>query len=206
MWRPSIVPHRGTLAFVYDIPAPKSDRRLLRGILDGYTVSGIYRIQTGAVETPFVGGFDLNGDLRAFNDRPSVGNPDAPRSSVAFANSLGAFDPCPGGFCDINGNPINPQDARFIVDPDNRINIAGRNILRAPKTNDLDLSLNKSFRLPFETQKLEVRVEFFNVFNHPQFTWDLTQSNGDVTNPFFNRPDLNGGGSRTGRIQVRYSF
>jgi hypothetical protein len=200
------VPHRGTLAFVYDIRAPKVDSRLLRGVLDGYTVSGIYRIQTGAVETPFVGGFDLNGDLRAFNDRPSLGNLDAPGNSVAFANSLGAFGPCLGGFCDVNGNPINPQDARFIVDPDNRTNLAGRNILRAPKINSLDLSLNKAFRLPFETQKLEVRVEFFNVFNHAQFTWDLTQSNGDVTNPFFNRPDLNGGGNRTGRIQVRYSF
>ena len=88
----------------------------------------------------------------------------------------------------------------------NRTNLAGRNILRAPKTNSLDLSVNKAFHLPVEHQKLEVRFEFFNVFNHSQFTWDLTQSNGDVTNPFFNRPDLNGGGNRTGRIQVRYFF
>jgi hypothetical protein len=116
------------------------------------------------------------------------------------------FDPCPGGFCDIDGNPINPQNARFIVDPDNRTNIAGRNILRSPKINSLDLSLNKAFGLPFEKHKVEIRVEFFNVFNRPQFTWDGTQSNGDVTNSFFNRPDLNDGGNRTGRIQVRYSF
>lgn len=199
------VPHRGTLSFVYDLPIHKFDSRLLRGALDGYTVGGIYRIQSGAVETAYVGGFDLNNDLRAFNDRPSAGNPDAPRNSVAFANSLGAFAPCAGGFCDVNGNPINPQNARFIVDPDNRTNLVGRNTLRAPKTNSLDLSLNKAFGL-FESHKLEIRVEFFNVFNHSQFTWDLTQSNGDVTNPFFNRPDLNDGGNRTGRIQVRYSF
>jgi outer membrane receptor protein involved in Fe transport len=200
------VPHRGTLALVYDVPTWRSDSWLLRGLLGGYTVSGIYRIQTGAVETPFVGGFDLNGDLEATNDRPSVGNPNAPRGSVAFANSLEVFEPCPTGFCDIDGNPIDPQNARFIVDPNNRTNIAGRNILRAPKTNSLDFSVNKAFNLPFENHKLEFRFEFFNVFNHSQFTWDLTQSNGDVTNPFFNRPDLNDGGNRTGRIQVRYSF
>jgi hypothetical protein len=200
------VPHRGTLALIYDIPNRKSDSWLLRGLLGGYTITGIYRIQTGAVETPFVGGFDLNGDLEATNDRPSVGNPNAPRGSVAFANSLEAFDPCPGGFCDINGNPIDPQNARFIVDPENRTNIAGRNILRSPKVNSLDLSVNKAFGLPFENHKLEIRFEFFNIFNHPQFTWDLSQSTGDVTNPFFNRPDLNDGGNRTGRIQVRYSF
>jgi hypothetical protein len=198
-------PHRGTLSFVYDIPTIKSGSRLLRGILGGYMFSGIYVIQSGAVETPYIGGFDLNNDLRAFNDRPSIGNPNAPRDSVAFANSLEAFDPCPGGFCDVNGNPINPQNARFIVDPDNRSNIAGRNILRAPRSTNLDLSLTKRINL-FESHRLEIRVEFFNVFNHPQFSWDLSQSNGDVTNPFFNRPDLNDGGNRTGRIQLRYAF
>ena len=211
------VPHRGNLSFLYDIPYPKEGNRILRGVLGGYSVSGIYRIQSGAVETPFVGGFDLNGDLNAANDRPSVGNPNAPRGSVAFANSLGLFDTgCVGGFCDVNGNPIDPQNARFIVDPDNRTNLAGRNVLRGPKFNSLDLSLNKAINMPFEGHKLEFRVEFFNIFNHPQFTFDGTKSDGDVTNPFFNRPDLNDGGiifptnnqsfGRYGRIQVRYSF
>src|SRR6185369_287786 len=63
------VPHRGTLAFVYDFPTPKVDSRIVRGLLGGYTLSGNYRIQSGAVATPFVGGSDLNGDLNAFNDR-----------------------------------------------------------------------------------------------------------------------------------------
>ncbi len=210
------VPHRGTLAFLYDLPYPKDGNRLLQGVLGGFTVSGVYRIQTGAVETPFVGGIDLNGDLNAFNDRPSVGNPRAPRGTVAFANSLGLFDDCAGGFCDGNGNAIDPQNAQFIVDPDNRTNLAGRNTLRAPKLNSLDLSLNKAFNMPFEGHKLEVRFEFFNVFNRPQFTWDGSLSDGDVLNPFFNRPDLNDGGigyptsgqpfGRYGRIQVRYAF
>src|SRR6185295_16022275 len=153
------VPHRGTLAFVYDLPGRKTGPWLLRSIVNGFTFLGVYRIQSGAVESPYVGGFDLNNDLRAFNDRPTVGNPNAPKTSVAFANSLELFDPCPTGFCDVNGNSISPQNARFIVDPDNRTNIAGRNILRAPKTNSLDLSVNKAFRLPVEHQKLEIRFE-----------------------------------------------
>lgn len=209
------VPHRGTLAFSYETPSPKIDSRIVRGLLGGYVISGIYVIQTGAVETPFVGGFDLNGDLNAFNDRPSVGNTNAPRDSVALSNDLGLFEPCSTGFCDGNGGAIDPANARFIVDPSNRTNIAGRNILRAPKTNRLDLSFNKRIGL-FETHRLELRADFFNVFNHPQFTWDNTLSNGDVTNPFFNRPDLNDGGiayptnsqsfGRYGRFQIRYSF
>jgi hypothetical protein len=209
------VPHRGTLAFVYDIPTPKTDMRLVRGLLGGYTLSGNYRIQSGAVSAPYVGGFDLNGDLNAFNDRPSIGNPNAPATSVAFANSLGAFEPCSTGFCDVNGNAINPSNARYIVDPDNRTNIAGRNTLRAPKVNSLDLSMQKRIKF-YERHALEIRVEFFNVFNHPQFTWDNSLSITDVTSTFFNRPDLNDGGiayptngqsfGRYGRIQLRYSF
>jgi len=96
--------------------------------------------------------------------------------------------------------------------------IAGRNILRGNKTNSMDVSLNKGFRLPFEGHKLEVRFDFFNVFNHPNFTWAILgsdNSNGDVTNPFFNNVRLNDGGftgpvgttvGRYGRIQLRYTF
>lgn len=205
------VPHRGTLAFVYDFPTPKTDSRIVRGLLGGYTLSGNYRIQSGAVATPYVFGADLNGDLSATNDRPSLGNPNAPANSVAFASS---FAPCASAFCDVNGNPIDPNNARFIVDPDNRTNLAGRNVLRAPKINSLDLSMQKRIKF-FESHALEIRVEFFNVFNHPQFTWG-SPSDADVTNPFFNQVTLNDGGigyptngqpfGRYGRIQLRYSF
>ncbi|MEK6300715.1 MAG: hypothetical protein AABO41_08345 [Acidobacteriota bacterium] len=91
--------------------------------------------------------------------------------------------------------------------------------VRGNKVNFLDLSLNKGFRLPFEGHKLDVRFEFFNILNHPNFTWaggsGADNSNGDVTNPFFNNVRLNDGGllgpvgtqvGRYGRMQVRYSF
>jgi hypothetical protein len=201
------VPHSAVWTLLWDVPGPR--RGLLGEVAGGWTLSGIYRLQSGSVESPFVGGIDLNGDLNSFNDRPSVSNPNAPPTSVGFANLLLGL---PGnGFSDLNGNPVNPTEVRFLVDPANRVNLAGRNTLRGDRVNSLDVSLNKAFRLPFEQHRLEVRVDFFNVFNHPNFTFanpvissDL--SNGDVTNPFFNNVRLNDGGSRTGRIQVRYSF
>lgn len=201
------VPHSAVWSFIWDVPGPA--RGLPGEVAGGWTLSGIYRIQSGSVESPFIGGVDLNGDLNAFNDRPTISNPKSPATSVAFANSVFGL---PGsGFVDINGNPVDPANTRFLVDPANRGNIAGRNTLRADRVNSFDASLNKAFKLPFEGHKLEVRVEFFNVFNHPNFTFanpiissDL--SNGDVTNPFFNNVRLNSGGNRTGRIQVRYSF
>jgi outer membrane receptor protein involved in Fe transport len=209
------VPHRGVLSFIYDVPGPK--RGLLGQVAGLWTIGGIYRLQSGSVETPFVGGIDLNGDLENTNDRPAIANLNAPPASVAIlASLLGASSPT--GYVDANGDPVNPANVRYIVDPAIRTNIAGRNTLRGNITNTMDLSLNKGFRLPFEGHKLEVRFDFFNVFNHPNFTWAFLgadNSNGDVTNPFFNNVRLNDGGiggpvgtqvGRYGRIQLRYSF
>ena len=209
------VPHRGVWSFIYDVPGPQ--RGLLGQVAGLWTIGGIYRLQSGAAESPFVGGIDLNGDLENTNDRPAIANLNAPPRSVAIlASLLGASSPT--GYVDANGDPVNPANVRYIVDPAIRTNIAGRNTLRGNITNTMDLSLNKGFRLPFERHKLEVRFDFFNVFNHPNFTWAFLgadNSNGDVTNPFFNNVRLNDGGiggpvgtqvGRYGRIQLRYSF
>ena len=36
----------------------------MHNVLGGYSIAGTYRIQSGNVQTPFVGGIDLNGDGR----------------------------------------------------------------------------------------------------------------------------------------------
>ncbi len=158
-------PHRAVWTLLWDVPGPA--RGLSGEVAGGWTLSGIYRIQSGSVESPFVGGLDLNGDLNSFNDRPSVSNPNAPPTSVGFANTLLGISG--NGFSDINGAPINPGNVRFVVDPANRANIAGRNTLRGDVINSMDIALNKAFPLPFEQHRLEVRIEFFNVLNHPNF-------------------------------------
>jgi outer membrane receptor protein involved in Fe transport len=209
------VPHRAVWSFVYDIPGPKNG--FLGQVAGLWRIGGIYRLQSGSVETPFVGGIDLNRDLENTNDRPAIGNINASPTSVAILGSLlGASSST--GYVDANGKAVSPANARYIVDPAIRTNLAGRNTLRGDITNTLDLSLNKGFRLPFEGHKLEVRFDFFNVFNHPNFTWAFLgadNSNGDVTNPFFNNVRLNDGGiggpvgtqvGRYGRLQLRYSF
>jgi hypothetical protein len=46
----------------------------------------------------------------------------------------------------------------------------GRNVLRAPGLNNLDLSLQRDFRLPVEhATVLTFRAEGYNTVNHPQF-------------------------------------
>jgi outer membrane receptor protein involved in Fe transport len=225
------VPHAASFTFLYDVPTVGGNR-FMRGLTSGFTLSGIWRVQSGAVETAYLNGIDINGDGVATNDRPAVSNPNAPRNSVAFSNDIAesdlgfdadpttpAFDPSPTGYFDINGVPIILANSRFVVDPNIRTGLVGRNTLRAPVLNRFDVSLAKAIGMPFtpwEGDKFEIRVDFFNVFNHPIFTWDRALvggfSDGNVFNQFFNQPELNGGPNttlrsfRSGRIQLRYSF
>lgn len=200
------VPHRFVVTALFDSSSVFNEGWSGK-ILGGFTFGTIYRIQSGNVETPFIGGADINNDLNAFNDRPSIGNPNAPRDSVAFTNEFNETD-SPTGFSDLFGNDIDPINARFLVGfglP----NVAGRNTLRSPHVQQLDTSLSRSFKVPFtpwESDRFEFRVDFFNVLNHPSFQFDNFFSTGDVFNSDFNQPRENEGTARSGRIQIRYSF
>lgn len=211
------VPHVFTLSGLWDIPGVGPG--FWREVTGGFQIAGSWRYQSGNVASPFVFGTDLNGDLSGTNDRPAISNPNAPATSVGFANSLAGgrgCDPATTGFFDINCNPVALSDVRYVVDPTIRTGIAGRNTLRAPGYNTFDMSLQRSFKLPFtpwEQDRFEIRFDYFNVFNTPIFRFELGGlSDGDVTNPFFNQPHLNSGvsvgatGARSGRLQLRYVF
>jgi hypothetical protein len=211
------VPYIFTFSGLWDIPGVGSG--FWKEVTGGFQLAGIWRYQSGNVSSPFVTGIDLNGDLSGTNDRPSISNPLAPVTSVGFANSQAGTIGCGAsatGFFDINCNPVTLNDVRYLVDPSIRTNIAGRNTLRAPAYHTFDMSLQRSFKLPFtpmEQDRFEIRFDYFNVFNTPIFRFELGGlSDGDVTNVFFNQPHLNSGvsvganGARSGRVQLRYVF
>ena len=210
------VPHRFVATFIYDLPS-LGKSGFVHNVLGGYSIAGTYRLQSGNVQTPFVGGIDLNGDGSATNDRPAISNPNAPANSVGFSNFIsenfisGAVSPT--GFSDVFGNPVNPGDVRFLVSESIRTGLAGRNILRGPKQNRLDLSLIKTIDLGFtrlENDHFEVRFDYFNALNTPQFG----PGTGDVTDTTFNDFRFNSGnllignvnGGRIGQFQLRYVF
>ena len=210
------VPHRFVATFIYELPSV-TKQGLGHTLLGGYSIAGTYRLQSGNVQSPFVGGIDLNGDGSAFNDRPVISNPNAPANSVGFSNFI-AENFISGvtsrtGFSDVNGNPVNPGDVRFLVSETLRSGLAGRNILRGPRQNRLDLSLTKSIGFGFtklDADRFEIRFDYFNSLNTPQFA----PGTGDVTdttfNDFrFNSSNLNIGNVNAGRIgqfQLRYVF
>jgi hypothetical protein len=67
------------------------------------------------------------------------------------------------------------------TDPSNPFGNCGRNSLRAPGLNQLDLGVFKNFRLPKESMSLQFRAELFNALNHTNFQ----APNGDRSNSAF---------------------
>ena len=178
--------HRFTLSATYDLPSLKSKWQML----EGWQVNGIALIEGGE---PFTLG-DFADDISGtgeFNDRWNIaGNPGNIKTLVSPGRlpyfDFSDYDPATRGAVP---QPFSPQaciDAQpnvtqletygcYLVkgtaltppDPYTFGNM-GRNIFRGPKFVNLDTSVGKSWQLT-ERFKLQLRGEFFNILNHPNF-------------------------------------
>jgi hypothetical protein len=77
--------------------------------------------------------------------------------------------------------PSNQLNINAFAIPVGQYGNLGRNALSGPGAVNFDTSLFKDFSLT-ERQKIQFRAEFFNIFNHPQFS----NPNAALNNiPFF---------------------
>jgi hypothetical protein len=213
--------HVASLTYIYDIPRLKNESGLLKGlgyITNGWQTSGTYEYQTGAPNT-VTDGFDANRDLTAGNDRPSLGNPNAPLSTYAIdgGNLKGGT---PGVLCDgpihfASGiasqcTPVAASSVHFII-PANGIGNLGRNTQVDPGEQNTTFGLQRSFNLYSENHQLAFRMEMLNPFNHPNTGTASYSLIGipvpapNVSSPLGNYA-LSINGSRIIRFRLRYSF
>lgn len=140
---------------VYQLPSFRRLGFVGRKVLGGWSMSGILTLQDGY---PFSVAGDVDSALTGTeNERAQlIGNPNLPtgRSTAAELNewfNISAFENAPTGTF---GN-------------------SPRNFLRGPGYSDLDYALVRSFRIPYgplkETQMIDFRAEFFNIFNQANF-------------------------------------
>ena len=133
------------------------DAGLARKLLDDWTLSGITTFQSGAplgigVSFTGVSGQDITGSP---TDGPRVlvvGTPFLPKFMRDFSHNFNALAfqmPALG-----SGNFGN----------------ATKDVIRGPGLNNWDLSVFKRIPLPGERVKMQFRAEFYNAFNHTQFT------------------------------------
>ncbi|HMF56078.1 MAG TPA: carboxypeptidase regulatory-like domain-containing protein [Pyrinomonadaceae bacterium] len=157
--------HIFTTNFLYEFPFFNRRSDFLGTILGGWQLSGIYSAQTGTPLTITQSGdaFTTSIGAAAGTVRPNlIGDPHGTGSVLQWFNTA-AF-----GLATTNYGS------------------AGRGLIRGPGINNWDLSLMKSFRFN-ESTNLQLRSEFFNAFNHPQFnnpgTGVTFLTNGTISNP-----------------------
>jgi len=190
--------HRLTIAYLWTIPGPRSG--WMRFALGGWSLAGITTFQSG---TPFTvgNGFDRNNDGFS-EDRPDIGNPNAPLNTRATISTK-----CSTGYQNADTLAcVSPGDVHWVegVGFPNASTV-GRNTLRTGGTNNFDLNLTKSISLR-ESARLELRWEAFNAFNHPQFI-QVPQMSVLATpaGQFLNR-DFTNSGIRTMWVQAKVVF
>ena len=168
-------------------------------------------------------GYDDNNDT-VFNDRPSLGNANAPFDSFGVDGQILRRDGFPAcgtpavSSCVIPGvlyngaqvasgtlNPVNPNDVRWLVlpGPGN----VGRNAGIGPGWANVDVRFTKKFTLrkaadKTETSKdIELRFDAFDLLNHTNYKTYV----GTITSPHFGLPNA-AFPSRELQIGLRVSF
>jgi len=169
----------------------KNQQKFAGRILGGWQISGTYRYQSGVAVTPVQN--TNNGDPYcdgAFNNnfigstldscRPILSNPNAPFNTAGRylnATQLINVSSCQStaqvgtATCPV----INPSDVHFIVNNTFAINAlcngdpfacaVNRNVTRTEPRNQVDLSVEKAFRLT-ERVSLSLRGDAVNAFNY----------------------------------------
>ncbi len=154
---------RFTWNFVYAFPAFQGS---LAKFKNGWGIDGILNLQDGQ---PFQLNYNFEGDYSGSGegfDRPDVVGPIQYGGSPSDFLNLSSFAaPCTFG----NPSATTPQGDSNCIPGTRHFGDLGRNALRAPAFKELNFSISKSTPLT-ERLTLQFRVEFFNLFNHPNFS------------------------------------
>ncbi len=145
------VPHRFVLNYLWQLPSPKEG--LERALLGGWETSAIWNWQSGLPLNILAGGdYSFSNPGSILGDQAEVIA--APQYTQGSLN-----DKLMHWF----------TTSAFTTPASNSFGNAGRNILIGPGTFNVDFSAHKVFSFG-ERYQLQYRAEFFNVFNHPQFS------------------------------------
>jgi hypothetical protein len=171
--------HRLAFSYLYDLPFGAGQRWLnqesvLYHLLGNWQISGILTLQSGRPFTVNLTAPRNPGAIVAFGvpDRPDViADPFTAGAVMANSNPACHATVSQGGLAADRVRTtrtwFNP--CAFDLPPAGRFGTEGRNQMTSPGTNNLDFSVFKSFQIRKEKNLLQLRLEIFNLFNHPLF-------------------------------------
>jgi hypothetical protein len=201
---------RFTFSWVYETPFFSKDPNWFKKNLVGnWRLVGTYSAESGEmVNAGSAVDSNLNGD--SAGDRTIIkpaGNANVGSGVMALKNSAGAT------VAYLANNP----NARYIQAGLGALANGGRNTVQMPGINNVDFSLGKKFNFT-ERKSFEIRADFSNIFNHPQYTAGYINSvrlTSRVTNNTFLQPanpafqDWAGNfpsNARSGQIAAKFVF
>lgn len=154
--------HRLTLTWLYQTPwFEKNQNWWLRNLVGNYEVSGVYTAESPEWVTP-QSATDSNMNTDAAGDRAIVnpgGVPGTGSDVKQLKNSAGQV---------VAYLAVDPN-AQFIRAASGALATSGRNILPTNGINSFDLNVIKAFSAG-ERYRVELRADFYNALNHPQYT------------------------------------
>ena len=157
--------HRAVVNFTYYVPAGRGKAHFSEGVvgrvLEGWELSGIASFQTGLP-------YDIFGNTdtlhTAIADRATV----VDFGALKTTPSQGKVVPSTAVFTGENPGAFNPDDPTVMPVPFGIPSNVGRNHWYGPGINNWDFNLAKNTSIT-ERFKLQLRFEFYNMFNRPQF-------------------------------------
>jgi hypothetical protein len=139
--------HMLVLTYIYQLPFLRNQPGVIGKVLGGWQFSGLTNFQSGQPT-----GLGVSGDISGTGQgaRPIwVANPNLPKDQRTITKYF--------------------NTAAIAVPPNGTWGNLGRNVLVGPGLNNWDLALSKNFKMT-ESMRLQFRSEFFNAFNHTQFS------------------------------------
>ena len=231
------VTHKVAITWLYNLPSPNWNNRFAHGAASGWEWAGSYLFQSGQPVT-IQSGVDSNGNQDAAGDR-AILNPrgigatgtvvDAVcNSGPGGATSIVPADPQTGAFfCNAThtaadnshlvGWVAENPNARYVQAQSGAVSNLGRNTFNSPYFNVWNMSILKNQKLT-ERFKLQLRVDAYDVFNHPNFTFGnlsvfqtttnaLSQNYANLnTGSGFLDKNLFDGGSRTIQLGLKLTY
>jgi hypothetical protein len=157
--------NRGVINFIYMIDAGRGKAHFNKGtigrVLEGWELSGIVAFQTGLPYDIFGNADTLHTN---FDDRATVINFSALKTVPAMGKSV----PSSAVFTGENPAAFNPDDPSIMPIPFDVPSNVGRNHWYGPGINNWNFNLAKTTAIT-ERVKFQIRFEFYNMFNRPQF-------------------------------------
>lgn len=144
--------HTVSLNYIYDLPNVPWRNAVVKGFLNGWELSGITILQSGAPMTVTMTtntGEDITGTASLAPRVNVIANPVLPKSQRTFNENF--------------------NTAALALPAVGTLGNADRTLFRGPGTENWDLSLIKNVTL-YERLHFQLRVATFNTFNHTQFT------------------------------------